>query len=212
MWATRLRGTTQHSRGRFLNQTHCLHGNGAVPPCRPPLIPASGCHPAPGPGRGGSPYGWADPSLQPWRRRRVEKRKKQEGTGGGDDEGWRGGKKRGNGRTKREGGRRKSRKTEEGDDGVAKEEEPLKRSRGRRRTIKHETLKERKKSSKKEKMWKIKLHTVINYENISSVPVNKTFTSSRLVLTCDFIRTFYWIINADRNAHYYTQLLAAALS
>lgn len=37
--------------------TYCLHDNGAVPPCRPPLMPASGCHPVSRTERGGSPCG-----------------------------------------------------------------------------------------------------------------------------------------------------------
>lgn len=50
--------------------TYCLHDNGGVPPCRRPLTPASGGHPAPETGQGGSPCGWAGRSLQPWRRMR----------------------------------------------------------------------------------------------------------------------------------------------
>lgn len=42
----------------------------AVPLCRRPLTPASGCHPTRATWRGGSPSGWAGPSLRSWRERR----------------------------------------------------------------------------------------------------------------------------------------------
>lgn len=51
-------------RSRAAGHTYCRHDRGVAPPCMPPLNRASGCHPGPTSGLGGSPYGLADLSPE----------------------------------------------------------------------------------------------------------------------------------------------------